>query len=93
MSVRMHRYENGLDGLAAFCDTCGDQITEHGFVIWDPDNVADWRVIHQARCDPGREAGYTCSMDLEVEIIYLANSTKSDLTRARKSVSLFQRIG
>ena len=89
----MHRYEDGRDGLAAFCDTCGEQILEHGYVIWDGNNPADWRVVHQIGCDPGRESGYDCSMELGCEIIYLANSAKVDLEGARKRVGPLASIG
>lgn len=88
----MHEYDNGRHGLAAFCDTCGEQITEHGFVIWNCDNVADWRVIHQARCEPPRTDGYDCSMGLDEELVYLANSAGVDLNAARKSVSVLEML-
>jgi len=91
--IRMHRYPDGTDGLAAFCDVCGEQIREHGFVVWNGDDPNDWLVIHQARCDPGNAAGYDCSMGLEAEVIYLANSAKIDLDKARETVGALASIG
>ena len=96
MSFRMHRYEDGRDGLAAFCHVCGEQITEHGYVVWNPDNVdGDWFVVHQERWDPGMRNGspYTYSMPLDAEILYLANSVGVDIDKARRRVALFERIG
>jgi hypothetical protein len=85
VTLRMHEYESGRTGLAAFCDVCGDQITENGYVVWNGTDVSDWLVIHQARCDPGRPR-YDMSMPLDVEIVYLANSASVDLDEARESV-------
>ena len=90
--IRLHAYDDGRVGLAAFCDTCGEQITEHGFVIWrytddDCGEVAEWRVIHQARCDPGGTL-WENSMGLEVELVYLANSAGIDLDEARRNMAL-----
>lgn len=98
MAFRMHEYDDGLTGLAAFCDTCGEQITEHtehGFVIWDPNNVGDWLVVHQSRCDPGGSgrSQYSHSMGLEAEIVYLANSAGVDLDKARAYVGTLDSIG
>lgn len=94
MSFRMHRYPTGVTGLAAFCDTCGEQITEYGYVVWnhDPDTheVSEWRVIHAADCDDGR---FTSSMALDNEIIYLARSANIDLKRAESNTRLLDSIG
>jgi len=97
MSLRMHRYEDGRDGLAAFCDVCGEQITEHGYIVWNPENLSDWLVVHQARCDPGYPGSpyrqrYSYSMDLDVEIVYLANSVSADLEDARRRVGFFAQL-
>lgn len=90
MGVQVHEYENGMTGLAAFCDVCKQRITEHGFVVWDPENLADFLIIHQARCDPAGR--YAHSMDLDVEIIYLANSVGADLDSARDRAGLLNTI-
>lgn len=81
--IRMHRYPDGRMGLAAFCDTCGKQITEHGFVVWTS-AVREWRVIHQARCDSRR---FEFSMPLDVEILHLANSAGIDLAETLKDAA------
>lgn len=98
MSIRMHEYEDGKQGLAAFCDVCGDQIREHGFIVWNGDDPSDWLLIHQSRCDPGRAGGaphrhYDSSMGLDVELVYLANSAGIDLSAARKSAGVLSIIG
>ncbi len=56
MGFEMKIYENGLAGLAAICDTCGEQITEHGYVVWNETggSIIEWRVIHKGRCDSRR---------------------------------------
>jgi hypothetical protein len=69
----MHRYSEGMDGLGAFCDVCDEQIIENGFVVWNSDNLDDWLVIHQGRCDPGHASGYDCSSPLDLEMLYLAS--------------------
>lgn len=76
--IRLHRYPDGSVGLAAFCDTCHEQITERGFIVWNEDEVgiSEWRVVHQARCDNRR---FKMSMDLEANIFYLANSAGINL--------------
>lgn len=88
MSFQMHRYPDHTTGLAEFCDVCGTQITEYGYVVWNGDDLSDWLVIHQGKCDPGRPR-YDMSMPLDAEIIYLANSANIDLKKARKSVAIF----
>ena len=94
--IQMHAYPDGRTGLAAFCDTCGDQITEHGWIIWkyDDDNtsVSDWLIVHQGRCDPGHPDGYDFSMPFSAEIIYLANSTGVDLKKAQDEAVLFSTL-
>jgi hypothetical protein len=84
MSIRMHRFPNGLDALTAFCDVCGEQITERGYVVWDPDHPEDWLLVHQSRCDPGGKQGYPFSMPLDTELIYLANNSGVDLDDERE---------
>jgi hypothetical protein len=85
----MHSYGDGRTGMAAFCDTCGGQITEgDGYVVWMGDRPDDdWRVIHQNRCDPldGEIARYDCSMPLGNEIIHLSVSAGIDLEEAREN--------
>lgn len=92
--IKMHRYDDGHTGLAAFCDTCGKQIRQHGYVVWnhdpDTDAVSEWRVIHQADCD---DLAYDSSMPLEAEIIYLANSAGVDLEQAIKTVLTLDALG
>ncbi|MBA2706271.1 MAG: hypothetical protein H0U59_00500 [Gemmatimonadaceae bacterium] len=90
--IRMHPYPNGTTGLAAFCDICHNQIREHGYIVWNGDNVTDWLVIHQAKCDPGRPR-YDMSMPLDVELLYLANSAGINLKDASKSLRVFDMIG
>lgn len=96
MPFKMHRYEDGVTGLAAFCDTCGEQITERGYVVWrgDPetDRVAEWEVVHQSRCDKGRPR-FPLSMPLDTEVIYLAHSAGIDLEAALERVRVFDSIG
>lgn len=92
MSFQMHNYKDGTIGLAAFCDVCKKQITEHGYVVWNGADVSDWLVIHQGKCDPGRPR-YDNSMPLNVEIVYLANSTGVDLDKARDDVQMFWELG
>lgn len=84
----MHRYGDGREGLAAFCDVCGERIEQHGYIVWKPDNVENWLLIHQGRCDPGRQLGYENSMPLDVEIIYLANSASVDLKNAQQRAAV-----
>jgi len=84
--IRMHRYEDGREGLTAFCDICGEQITKHGYVVWSSKEPRDWLVVHQSRCDPGRPR-YDLSMPLDIELVYLANSTGSDLDAAKKNLA------
>lgn len=85
--IRLHRYPDGRVGLAAFCDTCGKQITERGFVVWnhdpDTDDVTEWRVIHQARCDDPR---FECSLPLDRNVVYLAHSAGVDLDATRRDL-------
>jgi len=95
MTIRLHTYpDDGRTGLAAFCDVCGEQITEQGFVVWkdhdDNDQPVDVLIVHQARCDPGGD--YRSSMALDVEVVYLANSAGIDLDSARRDVELFARL-
>jgi hypothetical protein len=85
--IRLHTYPDGRTGFAAFCDVCGEQITEgDGYVVWkghdDNDQPFDVLIVHQARCDPGHEPGYHDSMPLDVEIVYLAGSAGVDLAAA-----------
>ncbi len=93
MGLRMHTYPDGRTGLAAFCDTCGEQITENGFVVWNEENgedgwaVTEWRTIHQSRCDDMR---YRNSMPLDAEIVYLANSTGMHI---KDAIRIAERIG
>lgn len=87
----MHRYEDGLTGLAAFCDTCGERIEENGWIVWNCGDETDWLLVHQRVCDPGRPQ-YDCSMELDVEIVYLANSAGVDLKDALKRVGMFATI-
>jgi hypothetical protein len=91
MPIRMHRYDDGLTGLAAFCDTCGEQITERGYIIWNGFDVNDWLVVHQARCDRGHHDRhrYGHSMPLDVEIVHLANSAGVDLEATRERMRVF----
>jgi hypothetical protein len=55
------------------CDTCGDDVENaaDGYVVWrlldrQARKFGDYRIIHQARCDPGSEGGYTHSLQLEM---------------------------
>jgi hypothetical protein len=96
VSFRMHKYQDDLTGLAAFCDVCYEQITnDEGYIVWNPDDVDDWLLVHQVRCDPGGRQGsrYTCSMPLDVEIVYLANSVGVNLQAAKKRVGTFSMLG
>jgi hypothetical protein len=88
--IRMHRYPTGQTGLAAFCDICQEQINENGYLVWTND-LEDWLVIHQAKCDPGR--AYPNSMDLAANIVYLANSAGVDLTEAQEHVRTLDSLG
>jgi hypothetical protein len=92
--IRLHTYADGRTGLAAFCDVCGEQITEHGYVVWkyhdDNDQPVDVLIVHQARCDPGGD--YRMSMPLDVELVYLANSAGVDLNDAAEHVRFFAGI-
>ena len=90
--IKMHTYGDGRTGLAAFCDTCGRQITDNGYVVWNEDDtgVTEWRVIHQRICDDNR---FDMSMPLNVEVVYLANSTGVDLSEAIRLVGTFASIG
>jgi hypothetical protein len=91
MPFRMHDYDNGLTGLAAFCDVCGDQITKNdGYIVWPGDRPTDFLVIHVGRCDPN--GVYDCSSPLDTEMVYLANSTGIDLAQARKRAALLSSI-
>jgi hypothetical protein len=90
--IRLHRYPDGLTGLAAFCDVCGERITENGYVVWNDERPDEMLIIHQGRCDPGREHGYGASMPLETELVYLANSVGADLKRAARMVRLYSMI-
>ncbi len=88
--IRMHAYENGHHGLAAFCDVCGEQITEHGFVVWNCDEegrISEWRVIHQSRCDDPR---FQYSMSLSAEWVYLGNSAGILWEDAKKEVLILR---
>lgn len=91
MSIRMHRYDDGLTGLAAFCDVCDKRIEKHGYIVWNCMDESDWLVVHQSRCDPGRPR-YDCSMPLDVEIVYLARSVKADLKSATERATLMAQI-
>lgn len=95
MPLKMHRYNDGLTGLAFFCDVCDQQITSNGYVVWrhDPatDQPAEWHVIHQGRCDDGRPR-FPSSMPIDVELIYLANSAGIDLDAARQRALLLDSI-
>lgn len=84
MSLRMHRFPNGLDALTAFCDSCGEQISENAWVVWDPDHPEDWLLVHQGRCDPGGLNGYPFSMPLSAELVYLTNNLGIDLDEERE---------
>ena len=80
MGLRMHGYDDGRTGLAAFCDVCSRQITENGYVIWNDKDLSDWKVIHQDSCDL---ESYGMSMPLDAEIVHLAHSAGIDLDAAR----------
>lgn len=97
MSLRMHRCDDGRDGLAAFCEVCGERIREDGYVVWNPEDVSDWLVVHQVRCDPGYPGSplrqrYSYSLDLDVAIVYPANSVSADLEDARRRVGVFAQL-
>lgn len=98
--IGMTRYPDGRTGLAAFCDVCGEQITENGYVLWRNDesdeHLEEWVVVHQGRCDPDRcvrPKSFPYSMELNVEIIYLANSVDADLEGAIDRAGLFSGLG
>lgn len=89
--IRMRRYPDGRTGLAATCDTCGQQITKNGYIVWNEDahGVTEERVIHKGRCDDKR---YSQSMPLDVELVYLANSAGIDLKAAVSNLLLLESI-
>jgi hypothetical protein len=93
--IRLHtRPGGGGTRLAAFCDVCGEQITEHGYVVWkghvESAQPADWMIVHQASCDPGGD--YRLSMALDVEIVCLAKSAGVDLDEAVGNAEFFSRL-
>lgn len=80
------------------CDHCGTPIRypdEPGYVLWK-----DWNgqyedavnlpeptliIVHQARCDPGKQAGYTNSQALDEFIACLLQNTGLNQTRIQKA--------